>query len=147
MLGLVTNRQYKYVTEYLRKEIEVLKCEVGQLKAEMKKKIDTDAVAQCEDCGRLIYAVNGADRGVEAVRYGAGGYFIRDKYACEFCEEVRSRAKQFAAVLVDNAIVEALDLDDEVPEETEYYMKGACGCASDTVMPCGAQKADIDDGK
>jgi len=147
MLGLVTNRQHKYVAEYLRKEIEVLKCEVGQLKAEMKKKIDTDAIAQCEDCGRLIYAVNGADRGVEAVRDGMGGYFIMDKYACESCEEIRIKAKYLAAGIVGAALADALDLDDEVPEETEYDVKGACGCAADGVLPCGAQKADVDDGK
>ena len=152
MLGLVTNRQHKYVAEYLRKEIEVLKCEVGQLKAEMKKKIDTDAIAECEDCGRLIYAVNGADRGVEAVRDGMGGYFIMDKYACESCEETRLKAKHLAAGLVDAAFADALGLDDEAPEETLYDAEGVVdagcgGCAADGVLPCGAQKADVDDGK
>ena len=147
MLGLVTNRQHERVIEYLKKEIEVLTHRVDQLNAAMKEKLDTDAIAQCEDCGRLIYAVNGADRGVEAVRDGMGGYFIMDKYACESCEEIRIKAKYLAAGLADAAFANALGLDDEAPEETEYDMKGACGCASDTVMPCGAQKADVDDGK
>jgi len=147
MLGLVTKKNHDYVFDFLCKQIEILRHDIDQLKAALSEKLDGNAIAECEDCGRLIYAVNGADRGVEAVRDGAGGYSIRDKYACESCEEIRIEAKGLAAGIVGAALADALDLDDEVPEETEYDVKGACGCAADGVLPCGAQKADIDDGK
>ena len=93
MLGLVTKKNHDYVFDFLCKQIEILRHDIDQLKAALSEKLDGNAIAECEDCGRLIYAVNGADRGVEAVRDGAGGYSIRDKYACESCEEIRIEAK------------------------------------------------------